>query len=198
MLRIATWCAKCLFLYIIVAVLAIKLAWIFVLPVWALATRLHWTTQTRFVYLLSYFLPIFAASGFLLGLVPFHRLGKAVTDLAPGAARFVEPDRVPPILLAWVPVTLAFFIRFFTWQSRNSSVLGANNTVGRTARFFGTLNAQTPALLDTRWAQDRFLFTGPMLFLMAAAIAVLLRRTISGSKSPGAPLPEEKASEAVE
>ena len=180
MFRILTWCAKCLFLYFIVAVLAIKLAWIFVLPVWAIATKLHWTTQTRFVFLLNGFLPIFAASGFLLGLVPFGRLGKAVTELAPGAARFVEPDQVPAVLLAWVPVTVAFLIRFFTWQSRNASVLGGNSTAGRTARFFGTLNAQTPALLDPRWAQDRFLFTGPMLFLMACALAVLLRRTFFG------------------
>lgn len=183
MLRVATWCAKCLFLYIIVAVLAIKLAWIFVLPVWALATKAHWTTQTRFVFMLNYFLPIFAASGFLLGLVPFGRLGNAVTDLAPGAARIVEPDRVPAILFAWVPVTVAFLIRFFTWQSRNASVLGGNNSVGRVARFFAGVNAQTPAMLDRNWAQDRFLFTGPMLFLIAAAIAVLLRRTIFGAPS---------------
>jgi hypothetical protein len=178
MLRVLTWCAKCLFLYIVVAVLAIKFAWIFVLPVWAVGTKMHWTTATRFVFLLSYFLPIFAASGFILGLVPFGRLRNAVTDLAPGAARFVEPDAVPAILWAWVPVTLAFLVRFFTWQSRNSSVLGSDNTAGRVARFFGTFNTQTPALLDPKWAQDRFLFTGPMLFLMACAIAVLLRHSL--------------------
>jgi hypothetical protein len=142
---------------------------------------LHWTTQTRFVFLLSYFLPIFTASGFILGLVPFGRLGKAVTDIAPGAARFVEPDSVPAIFWAWVPVMMAFLVRFFTWQSRNASVLGGNNTAGRIARFFGTLNAQTPALFDSKWAQDRFLFTGPMFFLMACAVAVLLRHRLFGS-----------------
>jgi hypothetical protein len=181
MLRVLTWCAKCLFLYVVVAVLAIKFAWIFVLPVWAVATKLHWTTQTRFVFLLNYFLPIFAASGFILGLVPFGRLGKAVTELAPGAARFVEPDVVPAILWAWVPVTMAFLVRFFTWQSRNASVFGGNNNAGRIARFFGTLNAQTPALFDSKWAQDRFLFTGPMFFLMTCAVAVLLRHKLFGS-----------------
>jgi len=181
MLRVLTWCAKCLFLYVVVATLAIKFAWVFVLPVWAVATKLHWTTQTRFVFLLSYFLPIFAASGFILGLIPFGRLGKAVTELAPGAARFVEPDAIPAILWAWVPVTMAFLVRFFTWQSRNASVLGGNNTAGRVARFFGTLNSQTPALFDSKWAQDRFLFTGPMFFLMACAVAVLLRHSLFGS-----------------
>lgn len=188
MTRVVTWCAKCLFLYLLVAMLAIKLAWIFVLPVWAIATRMHWTTLTQFVFLLNYFLPIFTASGFLLGLVPFGRLGKAVLELAPGASRFVEPDAVPAILWAWVPVTVAFLIRFFTWESRNASVFGAHNTTGRVARFFGTLNVQTPALLDPRWAQDRFLFTGPMLFLMACAIAVLLRHALVGR--PSAPTAE--------
>ncbi|MBS1822693.1 MAG: hypothetical protein JST61_12090 [Acidobacteria bacterium] len=181
MLRVLTWCAKCLFLYIVVAVLAIKFAWIFVLPVWAIGTKLHLTTATRFVYLLSYFLPIFAASGFILGLLPFGRLRNAIIDIAPGLTRFVEPDAVPAIYWAWVPVTLAFLIRFFTWQSRNSSVLGGDNTAGRLARFFGTFNTQTPQLLDPKWAQDRFLFTGPMLFLMACAIAVFIRHTLSGS-----------------
>jgi len=186
MLRVLTWCFKCLFLYILVTVLAIKLAWIFVLPVWATATKLHWTTQSRPVFLLSYFLPIFAAAGFLLGLVPFHRLGKALTELAPGAARLVESDQVPAILWAWVPVSIAFLTRFLTWKSRNASVLGAAavNTAGRAARFFGTLNQQTPALLDSKWLQDRLLFTGPMLFLMACALAVLLRRSLTRKPLP--------------
>jgi hypothetical protein len=98
MFRALTWCAKCLFLYLLVTTLAIKFAWIFVLPVWAVATKMHWTSLNRFVFLLNYFLPIFAASGFLLGLVPFHRLNKALLELAPGLIRFMEPDRVPAIL----------------------------------------------------------------------------------------------------
>ncbi|HMF53188.1 MAG TPA: hypothetical protein VK593_02485 [Edaphobacter sp.] len=183
MLRVATWCAKCLFLYLLVAMLAIKFAWIFVLPVWAAASKMHWTTMNQFVFLLNYFLPIFAIAGFLFGLIPFHRLRKAVTDIAPGAARLVESDRVPAILWAWLPVTVAFFIRFFTWQSRNASVFGAHNSTGRIARFFGTLNVQSPALLDSKWAQDRFLFTGPMLFLMTCAVAVLLRHKLVGRNS---------------
>lgn len=188
MLRVLTWCAKCLFLYFLVAVLAIKFAWIFVLPVWATATKLHWTTASRFVYLLNYFLPIFAISGFILGLLPFHRLRSAVSEIAPGLNRFTDPETVPAIYWAWVPVTLAFLVRFFTWQSRNASVLGGNNTAGRLSRFFGTFNTQTPALLDSKWAQDRFLFTGPMLFLMACAIAVLIRHTLT--HKPAATSPE--------
>jgi hypothetical protein len=172
--------------------LAVKLAWIFVLPAWAIATRMHWTTANRFVFLLSYFLPIFTAAGFLFGLVPFGRLRKAVLELAPGLARFVEPDRIPAIYLAWLPVSLAFLVRFLTWQSRNASVLGGKGTAGRAARFFGTLNSQTPALFDNRWAQDRFLFTGPMLFLMACAIAVFLRHALFGRPSSPGELPESE------
>jgi hypothetical protein len=188
MFRIATWCAKCLFLYLLVALLAYKFAWVYVLPVWSLATKLHWTTEIKPVFLLNHFLVIFAILGFLLGLVPFGRLGKAVTELVPGAAPLVEPDRVPAILWAWLPVTIAFLIRFFTWQSRNSSVFGSSNGAGRVERFFGELNAQKPYLLDAHWALDRFLFTGPMLFLMACAIAVLLRHKFFGS--PGRVRPD--------
>jgi len=189
MFRLITWCAKCLFLYIVVAVLAYKLAWIFVLPVWAAGTKLHLTTQPARVFLLNYFLPIFTICGFLLGLLPFHRLGKGLTELAPGTQSFIDEDRFPAIYFAWVPVAFAFLIRFFSWHSRNSSVLGGNDTTGRAARFFGNLNSQTPALFDANWAKDRFLFTGPMLFLMTAAIAVLLRRSLFGK--PKSSIPEE-------
>ena len=180
MLKAITWCAKCLFIYFLVAIAAIRFSWIFTTPVWQLATRMQWTHLTRLVYLLSYFLPIFAATGFLFGLVPFGKLGKALgvlfRSVVPSANQLPpEPDAVPPILWAWLPVTLAFLIRFATWQSRNSSVFDAHRSVGRVERFFGTLHGQTPGLLDDKWISDRFLFTGPMLFLIACAIAVLIR-----------------------
>ena len=191
MLKAVTWCAKCLFLYFLVVVVAIRFSWIFTNPVWALANRMHWTHLTRVAFVLSYFLPIFAAAGFLIGLIPFGKLGKALGDLFrsffPSASTKLapEPDPVPPILWAWLPVTLAFLTRFVTWQSRNASVLDAHRSPGRIERFFGPLYAQTSGLLDDRWITDRFLFTGPMLFLMACAIAVLLRYRLTapaGSK----------------
>ncbi len=180
MFHIATWCAKCLFLYLLVALLAYKFAWIFVLPLWSIAIKMHWTTEIKPVFLLNHFLVIFTILGFLCGLIPFGRLGRAITDLAPGAAPLVEPDRVPAIYWAWLPVSVAFLIRLFTWQSRNSSVFGANNSAGRVVRFFGSLNAQSPSTLDALWAQDRLLFTGPMLFLTACAVAVVLRHKFIG------------------
>jgi hypothetical protein len=190
MLKAVTWCAKCLFLYFVVVVVAIRFSWIFTNPVLALATKMHWTQLTRVAFVLSYFLPIFAAAGFLVGLIPFGKIGKALRDLLrsffPSASTKLapEPDPVPPILWAWLPVTLAFLTRFVTWQSRNSSVLDPHRSPGRFERFFGPLYGQTSGLLDERWITDRFLFTGPMLFLIACAIAVLLRYRFTASRKP--------------
>jgi hypothetical protein len=190
MLKAVTWCAKCLFIYFLVAIAAIRFSWVFTTPVWQLATKMQWTHLNRLAYLLSYFLPIFAATGFFLGLIPFGKLGKALSDLfrslLPSAAMQVapEPDAVSPILWAWLPVTLAFLIRFTTWQSRNSSVFDTQRSVGRVERFFGPLYGQAPGLIDERWITDRFIFTGPMLFLITCAIAVLLRHRITAFRKP--------------
>src|ERR1700688_4299131 len=108
MLKAITWCAKCLFIYFLVAVTAIRFSWVFTTPVWQLAKKMHWTHLTHFAYVLSYFLPIFAVAGFLIGLVPFGRLGKALRDLfralVPGATTRIpaEPDAIQAILWAWL------------------------------------------------------------------------------------------------
>src|SRR5580692_7822800 len=201
MLKAVNWCIKCLFLYFLVVIAAIRFSWVFTTPVFQLADRMHWTHLSRFAFVLSYFLPIFAAAGFLFGLVPFGKLGKALGDLfrsfSPSAStRFPhEPDAVPAVLWAWLPVTIAFLTRFITWQSRNSSVLDPHRSPGRIERFFGPLYAQTSGLLDDKWITDRFLFTGPMLFLMACAIAVLLRHRLTGSRKT--PVKMEPGDESV-
>jgi hypothetical protein len=189
MLRAVTWCAKCLFLYLLVAIAAVRYSWVFTSPVWGIANKMHWTQLNRVAFVLSYFLPIFAVAGFLLGLVPFGKLGKAIGDLVASffpkseSQLAPEPEVVAPILWAWLPVTLAFLIRFATWQSLNSSILDAHRSPGRVERFFGPLRDQAPALLDNRWISDRFLFTGPMLFLMACAIAAFLRYRITSART---------------
>jgi hypothetical protein len=187
MLRAVTWCAKCLFLYLLVAIVAVRYSWVFTTPVWQVADKMHWTQLNRVSYVLSYFLPIFAISGFLLGLVPFGKLGKAIGELfaslfpAASSQLVPEPYAVAPVLWAWLPVTLAFLIRFATWQSQNSSIFDPHRSQGRVERFFGPLKAQAPGLIDNKWISDRFLFTGPMLFLMACAIAAFIRYRLSGS-----------------
>jgi hypothetical protein len=190
MLKAVIWCVKCLFIYFLAVVAATRYSWVFTTPVWGLANKMHWTHLNQFGFVLSYFLPIFAAAGFLFGLVPFGKLGNALRDVFrsffPSASVKLapEPDAVPPILWAWLPVTFAFLIRFATWQSRNSSVLDPHRSPGRVERFFGPLYAQTSGLLDDKWITDRFLFTGPMLFLMACAIAALLRYRLTSSRKP--------------
>jgi hypothetical protein len=161
---------------------------------------MHWTHLNQLSFVLSYFLPIFAVAGFLFGLVPFGKLGRALGDLfrsffPSASAKFApEPDAVPPILWAWLPVTLAFLIRFATWQSLNSSVLDPHRSPGRIERFFGppSLYAQTSGLLDNKWITDRFLFTGPMLFLMACAIAAFLRYRIATARHAPESAPTEE------
>jgi hypothetical protein len=200
MLKAVTWCVKCLFLYFLVVVAAIRYSWVFTTPVWGLANKMHWTQLNRVAFVLSYFLPIFAVAGFVLGLVPFGKLGKALGDLfrsffPSASARLpTDPDAIPPILWAWLPVTLAFLTRFITWQSRNSSVFDAHRSPGRVERFFGPLYAQSSGLLDDKWITDRFLFTGPMLFLMACAIAALVRYRLTALRSTQGDIEPDKGS----
>jgi hypothetical protein len=187
MLRAVTWCAKCLFIYFVVTVVALRFSWIFMRPAWQIAHQMHWTQLNPVAFVLNYFLPIFAAVGFLVGLIPFGQLGKALRQLAstfsPSVPLKPDPDAVPPILLAWLPVTIAFLVRFVSWRSQNSSVFDPHNSTGRLQRFFGTLTPQSAALLDSKWVSDRFIFTGPMLFLMACAVAVLIRHRFWGAHS---------------
>src|ERR1700733_986565 len=187
MLRAITWCAKCLFLYLLIAIVAVRYSWVFTTPVWQIANKMHWTQLNRLAFVLSYFLPVFAVAGFLLGLVPFGKLGKAIGELfaslfpAPSSKLAAEPDAVAPVVWAWLPVTPAFLIRFATWQSQNSSIFDPHRSQGRVESFFGPLQSQAPALLDSRWISDPFLFTGPMLFLMACVIAAFIRYRLTGS-----------------
>jgi hypothetical protein len=188
MLRVINWCAKCLFLYCLVAIAAIRLWPISMTYIWKFATAMHWTHLNPTSFVLSYFLPMFAAVGFLLGLIPFGRMLEAVRSTrrslsnSPSTELISDSDAVPPILWAWLPVTLAFLIRFVSWKSRTSSVFDAHRSAGRLERFFGPLYGQNPNLLDDKWITDRFLFTGPMLFLMACAIAALLRHKLSSER----------------
>jgi hypothetical protein len=188
MLRVITWFAKCLFLYCLVAIAATRLWPISMAYIWQLATNMHWTNLNRISYVLSYFLPVFAVAGFLLGLIPFGRLFEAVRNLrrslsnSPSTEIVSDSDAVPPILWSWLPVTLAFLIRFVCWKSRTSSVFDAHRSIGRLERFFGPLYGQNPNLLDDKWITDRFLFTGPMLFLIACAIAALLRYKLTAPR----------------
>ncbi len=131
----------------------LRYSWVFTTPVWQLANKMHWTHLTPFAFVVSYFLPIFAVAGFLFGLVPFGKLGNALRELFPSASvQSSPPNRmlVPPILWAWLPVTVAFLIRFATWQSKNSSVFDEH----RSPRTYRTL-LWSAARPDTRPARQQ-------------------------------------------
>ena len=88
---------------------------------------------------------------------------------------------------------MAFLIRFATWRSQASSVFDAHRSTGRAERFFGSLYGQTAGLLDNKWITDRFLFTGPMLFLMACALAALLRYKLAALRNSRLEPPSDKS-----
>ena len=180
MLKAVTWCVKCLFLYFLVVVAAIRFSWIFTTPVWQSGEQdaLDAVDPSRLrPQLLP---PHLRRCRISLRPDPLRQTRQGPRRSLPfllplrlRQARHLIPTPIPPILWAWLPVTLAFLTRFVTWQSRNSSVLDPHRSPGRVERFFGPLYAQSSGLLDDKWITDRFLFTGPMLFLMACAIAAL-------------------------
>ena len=179
MLKTIIWFGKCLFLYLIVAILAVRFSFVLTLPVWKAAVRFHWTDQPFNIFSFSYFLPIFAITGFVLGLLPWRRLTGGLPK-APDSPAETVLDRVPATLWAWLPVTVAFLVRYFTWSSRYSSVMDPHGiTTGRFTRFLGTVAMQNMSLVDATWLRDRLLYTGPMLFLMAFALGVFLLRRIA-------------------
>jgi hypothetical protein len=81
-----------------------------------------------------------------------------------------------PMLWAWVPVGLAFVFRLLTFRVRaDNSVLGSTTYYGegRYEHFFAPLSLRTTDL--SAWIVDRFVLTGPTLFLFAFSVGVWLR-----------------------
>jgi hypothetical protein len=80
------------------------------------------------------------------------------------------------MLWAWVPVGLAFVFRLLTFPVRaDRSVLGSTAYgKGRYEHFFTPLNLLSTSDLSA-WIFDRFVLTGPALFLFAFSVGVWLR-----------------------
>ena len=87
-----------------------------------------------------------------------------------------------PLLWAWVPVGLVLAYRLATFQlGRDRSVLESmTNGEARYEHFLGPLNLQPQSELHT-WIFDRFVLTGPALFLIAHTSGVWLRHHFSGN-----------------
>jgi hypothetical protein len=115
----------------------------------------------------------------LSGLVPLHRLQELLASTF-GMFRFTSNLRPElsfdrPLLWACVPVGLGFAYRLLTFKvGRDHSVLGSM-TYGqsRYEHFFASLQVQsTPDWAS--WVFDRFVLTGPTLFILAYTAGVWL------------------------
>jgi hypothetical protein len=127
--------------------------------------------------------PLSAALGFVLGLVPVEKLKTILlATFAPGRIRneSTQPDELNParpVLWAWMLPTVAFLFRFTPKAIPSGhSVFGFNQPSQRPlAYFFAPFDAMPLSADPLAWFIDRLLFTSPMLFTGAYALAVLLR-----------------------
>lgn len=140
------------------------------------------TPHARSLFAVRYYLLLASLYGFALGLIPPHKLGEALNSaLGKFSPRPPLPspsggsDFTKPFLWAWLPVGTLFLLDFITWQSPDSSVLGTSE--GRFEHFFFSL---TPESLNVfaRWTFDRFVLTGPTLFLLAYSLGFWFRQQL--------------------
>ncbi len=80
------------------------------------------------------------------------------------------------MLWAWVPVGLALVFRLLIFNVRaDNSVLGSTTYgEGRYGHFFAPLSLRSTSDVPA-WIFDRFVLTGPTLFLFAFSVGVWLR-----------------------
>jgi hypothetical protein len=128
----------------------------------------------------AYYLPVVARYGFSLGLIPIHRLQEPLASSF-GKFRYGSHPRTEmvisrPLLWAWAPVGLVLACRLLAFPiGRDRSLLGSTT-------YCASLYEGSIAPLDLHltsdlhgWIFDRFVLTGPTLFLVAYSAAVWLR-----------------------
>ena len=145
----------------------------------------------RASFVAAYYLPLTGTYGFCLGLIPIHRLkellassfGKIEFRSTPG------PELVfsRPLLWAWAPVGLVLAVRFLTFSPKvdQSVLFSPAHGESRYEHFFAPLNLHYASDLST-WIFDRFVLTGPTLFLLAYTVGVWLRHQFPGPPSSAA------------
>jgi hypothetical protein len=141
------------------------------------------TPVARSTFAMHYYLALSALYGFLLGLIPRHQIREVlISSFANFSSRIPstphsELDFASPILWAWLPIGIIFFLRFILWQAPNQSVFTTVSS-GRIEHFFYSPNSTSLDLFShvTRlWILDRYVLTGPTLFLLAYPFAIWLR-----------------------
>jgi hypothetical protein len=153
-------------------------------PIWWALHKNGITLLERPSFIASYYLLLIGIYGLLLGLIPIHRLQELLASSL-GKFRFrsnLRPEMAlsRPVLWAWAPVGLALVFRMLTFNVRaDNSVLGSTAYgEGRYEHFFAPLSLRSTSDLSA-WIFDRFVLTGPTLFLFAFSIGVWLRHQFS-------------------
>jgi hypothetical protein len=174
------WLGKCLLFCLLGMFIAGRLSDLLNPLIWWALHKNGTTLLERPSFIASYYLPLIGIYGLLLGLILIHLLLELLASSL-GKFRFssnLRPETVlsRPMLWAWVPVGLASVFRLLTFPVRaDHSVLGS--TVygeGRYEHFFAPLSLRSTSDLPA-WIFDRFVLTGPALFLFAFSVGVWLR-----------------------
>jgi hypothetical protein len=145
------------------------------------------TPHARNLFAMHYYLFLTSLYGFALGLIPTHKLQEALNSVLGNFASShlstppsSEPDFTRPHLWAWLPVGTVFLLRFIMWQPPDNSVL-ATTSEGRFEHFFfprdfGSFNLFSHT--NQLWVFDRYLLTGPTLFLLAYSLGFWFRQQL--------------------
>jgi hypothetical protein len=146
-------------------------------------------------FVAAYYLPLVGIYGFCLGLIPIHRLKELIASSF-GKVGFRSTPRPElafsrPLLWAWAPVGLVLAIRFLTFSTTadRSALFSPTHGESRYEHFFASLNLRSESDLSA-WIFDRFVLTGPTLFLLAYTVGVWLRHQLPEPPSSPAEAPE--------
>lgn len=141
------------------------------------------TPHARNVFAMHYYLLLTALYGFLLGLIPPNRIREVFNSLFANFASkplLTSPkndDFTQPIIWAWLPIGTLFLLRFVTWRSPHPSVIAAASE-GRFEHFFfppDTVLLNLFVHTTQLWIFDRYVLTGPTLFLLSYPLGVWFR-----------------------
>jgi hypothetical protein len=178
--NIFLWITKCLLFCLAGIFISGRLSDLLNPLIWLTLNKTGTTFLQRSSFVAACYLPLIGIYGFCLGLIPIHRLKELVaSSLGKIEFRFNPgPELIftRPLLWAWAPVGLVLAFRFMTFSTKaGQSVLGTT-TYGesRFEHFFAPLNLRSAADPAT-WSFDRFVLTGPTLFLLAYTAGVWLR-----------------------
>jgi hypothetical protein len=175
------WLGKCLLFCLLGIFIAGRLSDMLNPLIWWGLHKSGTTLLERPSFIAAYYLPLIGIYGLLLGLIPIHRLQELLASSL-GKFQFranLRPEMAlsRPMLWAWVPVGLAFVFRLLTFRvGADNSVLGSTTYYGedRYEHFFAPLSLRSTSDLSA-WIVDRFVLTGPTLFLFAFSVGVWLR-----------------------